>query len=220
MKKIYAIDIIREAWEKLKEDFLKHILVTGAVFIVIMFLIPLTGHKGMLAQLTVNVLNFILALFLIGYSLAVFRGQKLSFEGIFSEYVTIGVILNYVLYSLMLSAAVLGVLSLSIFGFASSMGKMLFLLFLVALLYLAIRLMFVAYFILDGDNFIEAIEHSWKLTQPHVLQLILFIILAAVIMLAGIVAFFAGIFVAYPLILFSQTLVYLKLKGEYNEEEI
>jgi len=66
--------------------------------------------------------------------------------------------------------------------------------------YLAVRFQFVSYRILEGDNPIEAFQHSWEITQDHVLELILFDLLLLGILIAGVIAFLVGTLVAVPLV--------------------
>lgn len=67
-------------------------------------------------------------------------------------------------------------------------------------IYLAVRFQFVSYRILEGDNPIEAFQHSWDITRGHVLELILFDLLLLGIFIAGILAFLVGTLVAVPLV--------------------
>lgn len=66
--------------------------------------------------------------------------------------------------------------------------------------YLAVRFQFVSYRILEGDNPIEAFQHSWEITQGHVLELVLFDLLLLGIFIAGVIAFLVGTLVAVPLV--------------------
>jgi len=83
-------------------------------------------------------------------------------------------------------------------------------------IYLAIRLQFVGYRILEGDGPFDALQNSWNLTEGHVLELLLFDLLLFGIIIAGILALLVGVLVAVPVAGLAMTDMYrfLKPSGE------
>ena len=83
-------------------------------------------------------------------------------------------------------------------------------------IYVAIRLQFVGFRILEGDNPIEALQNSWAITRGHVLELLMFDLLLFGIILAGIIALLVGVLVAVPVagLALADMYRFLKPSGE------
>lgn len=79
----------------------------------------------------------------------------------------------------------------------------------------AIRLQFYGYLIIDkGAGPVEALSRSWAVTKGVAFELFVFGILAALINLAGALAFFVGLFASVPIVLLAYAYVYRALLKE------
>jgi uncharacterized membrane protein len=83
-------------------------------------------------------------------------------------------------------------------------------------IYLAVRLQFVGFRILDGDNPIEALQNSWAITQGHVLELLMFDLLLFGIILAGVLALLVGVLIAVPVAGLALADMYRFLKPSHG----
>ncbi len=217
-KDLQPVEIINKAWAILKPDIFKHVLVFTVVFILNAIIAQL-GKNSTLLSLISAVLQIMLSMYLLGYSLSVVRRENLSFEGIFTKYVNGKTIIQYLLYAVLIVIATFGITPIFLF-FKSSYFFVATLILVLLLLYFAIRLMLVGYYIVDGYDFLDAMQKSWQATKGQELHLFVFILLAIAILIVGILVLFVGILVAYPLVIFAQTLIYLELKGESEEDSV
>lgn len=86
-------------------------------------------------------------------------------------------------------------------------------------IYLAIRLQFYPYFILEHDNSsIQALTNSFHITGDYLLELFLFGISVLLINVAGILLFGVGIIFTYPLTTLATALVYRRLVSTEKNE--
>lgn len=87
-------------------------------------------------------------------------------------------------------------------------------LFIVPGYYFMIKYQFVLYLIVDkGMDVVPAFNMSSQITKGVKWQLLFFDLLIGVIVLAGILLFFVGFFVAFPTALFASIFVYRKLSS-------
>jgi len=61
---------------------------------------------------------------------------------------------------------------------------------------------------------IEAMQESWRITTGHKGALFLFLLLALVLMIAGLCACGVGMFVAAPIVQIAMAFIYLRLTGQ------
>lgn len=88
-------------------------------------------------------------------------------------------------------------------------------------IYLAIRLKFYDYFIVDRrSGIIESLKKSWLITQGSVWNLFLFRLLLGLINLLGLLALMVGLFATLPITMVATAFVYRKLltQSETSEE--
>lgn len=86
------------------------------------------------------------------------------------------------------------------------------LLFLPFAIYFAIRLQFYAYFIIDKNmGPIESLKASWVITKGMTMNLFLFGLLLAAVVILGFVALIVGLLVALPVVSIATAYVYRRL---------
>lgn len=88
---------------------------------------------------------------------------------------------------------------------------------IVPAIYVFLRLQFAQLLIIDRDmDPMRAISLSWKATKGHVMQIFLFALASALVMLAGILALVVGYIVAFPVVLVATISVYRQLIEFYE----
>ncbi len=231
MKKITASRAFSRAWEIFKSNPIQHI----GVFLLAMFVVGIFNSlanpnmsallmRGGMDNMTNapmphvsplwSIVNFIIQaivyLFILGYSLDVVRNNYKGFSQIFSKYVTLKLFLYYFMFSILIGliAIILLLPGFMMILSKSGSGSIILLIGFIVFLYIAIRLMFTNYLFLDGHDFADAIKISWQKTKPYIGEIILLIILAVLVMFLGILALFIGIFVAIPVVYFAQAVFY------------
>ena len=82
-------------------------------------------------------------------------------------------------------------------------------------IYIACRLVFTSYLVMDEDmDPVAAVEASWRMTQGHTLKIFLLGILSIFIFLGGILLFIIGVFPALMWIKSSFAALYLSIQKE------
>lgn len=78
----------------------------------------------------------------------------------------------------------------------------------------------VTYLILDKNyGIFEAIKKSWIITKGNQFSLFKLILIAILSIVAGIIALFIGVFIAFAFIMLLNTLYYTKIAAQLNESE-
>jgi hypothetical protein len=89
-----------------------------------------------------------------------------------------------------------------------------FLLLFVPGIILSLGLSFTIYLVVDRQlGPIEALKESWRITDGHKVNLFLFGLVAALVMLAGALACGIGWLVAWPVVMLAQAFIYCQLTG-------
>jgi hypothetical protein len=107
-------------------------------------------------------------------------------------------------------------------GLASTLG-LIFLVAILPVIYLSIRWMFFGYLIVDKNSkTIESLRLSWKITEGNFWHLVGFGLSVIGLSILGLLALILGVFVAIPIIIMMQALIYLQLakKLEDNKQPI
>lgn len=88
------------------------------------------------------------------------------------------------------------------------------LLFVIPGIYLAVRLMFYTYYIVDKDaGIMDSIQRSWKLTQGGVINLFLLGVLFVIINFIGALFFGIGLAVTLPLTFLATAILYRRFQS-------
>ncbi len=227
MKKITAFQAYSLGWKFFKKNALQHIgvfLLMGIVMWVIsLLLMPATSSmwfKGFnmspgditamqsmtppyLAMLVLLLIEIFVYLFLYGYTLDIVRNQYEGLGEVFSKYVRDSIFLYVVIYAILFFLAAIAIL-IPIAGItAALLNNPLYGMVIgyLIILYLAIRLFFAFYFLLDGYDFADAIRLSWQKTRPYVGEILIFIIIPVII--------FIVVFIILMMMIFKNSVFFL-----------
>ena len=195
-------------WRKFKE---KGILFTGLVAIMAVLSsiqqTPQFSHSNTfigISEIYFPVITVIGMLMSTYFSLGIWkimimhsRGEEIDLSNLFT--ISFRNFIHYILaYLLSAIATVLGLVF-----------------FIVPGIHIALRLMFLAAFIVDKDQiFDEALKSSWKLTQGSTVKLFVWCVLATAIVIIGFLSLFVGVFVALPMVSLALAFIYLKLTDQ------
>ncbi len=201
-------------WNKFKEDpwFLVYL------FLIVFLINIVIGGIGIILEnvsdIAVSIFNLIgmvvgifISLGLIKIILSIYDNGKKNLSDIFSQTdILIRAIGAYIVFSI---AVGIGLLLLVIPG-----------------IYIAIRLFFFDYFLVDQrQGAIEALKSSWNMTKGNVFQIFCFIVLLILINLLGALALMVGLLVTAPVSGIAMAFAYRKMSGSEkkkateNEEE-
>ncbi len=148
---------------------------------------------GIAAQVLIFCLNIVISMGLIRLSLDFLDGKRPHMTEIFSP---ANLFIKFLTASVLYAAAsIAGLILLIIPG-----------------LILGIRLMFFDYFVIDkGMDGLSAVKESWKITQGLFWPLSVFVSLAILINIAGILLFGLGLIVTIPVTIVAEAFLYREL---------
>ncbi len=223
---------VRQAWEVFKANAGVHIAVFFLMFI-LQAVFSALSEKNATFLLLYVIVSMLVTLFLTGYAIRSVRKDVISINEVFSHSVSVGKIIQLFLFYLVAIILIIGLFLVVSFLFLGRIafweiattvempgGFVMFLLTLfVLLIYLSLRLMFTVYFIVDqNQNFITAMESSWKVTKGEFLRLFFLWILMFFMGIAGFLLFVIGLLVAIPVIYFAQAVAYEILRQKLAPE--
>ncbi len=78
-------------------------------------------------------------------------------------------------------------------------------------IYIAIRLQFVLFAVVEGNSALEALQKSWNITRGHVLRLLGFGLVGMLLNLTGVLALFVGMVITFPWTFTAQALLFRDL---------
>ena len=182
-------ELLHAGWVKTKEHF-------WFLFGMLVLVLLVTGASNNYTLIAIIVAVFA-SISVITASLTIVDGGIPSFKGLFSKYSNYKIFLNYIIASIAMGAAVLVGL----------------ILFVIPGIYLAIRLQFYKFLIVDKGDIspINALKESWKMTEGHTWNLFLFLVLVALLNIVGAILLGIGLFVTIPITLLSYAMLYRKL---------
>ncbi len=198
MKNISKVGLIKDSWEIVKKNY-KLVAVLLGAFIVYQFVQGIVqglfGQSALsvIVSLAFTVITIFLEIGFIKISLKLVDKKQAKFEELWAypQY-----LLRMIASSILYGLAVLGGL----------------ILFVVPGIYLALRLQFYSYVLLDKDTgVIDSLKKSWKLTQGNVINLFLFMLLIIGINILGAIALLVGLLITIPVSFIAVTLLYRKL---------
>jgi len=194
MKNISKVGLIKESWVIVKENY-KLIYALLIAFILYQFVQSLISafFENSILSVLISLAFFVITVFLeIGFikiSLKIVDKKAAKFQELWA----------YPQYLLrMLGATIL-------YSIAILVG-------LIPGIYLAIRLQFYSYTLLDKDkNIMESLKGSWEMTKGNVINLTLFMFLIFAINFLGALALLVGLLITIPISFIAVTLLYRKL---------
>ncbi len=201
-KKFSIGEAIKFGWQTMKQNFWFFaglLIITGLIFIVPDVIADLLEEESQGLAFAVSIAGSILSIViipgLVKISLNFCDNVKSEIIELFSQ---------YRLFFKFLFASILYVLIV----IAGSI------LLILPGIYLAIRLQFYKYFIVDKQSRItESLKRSWQVTQGSFWNLFLLGLLLGLINLAGFLVFLVGLFVTVPTTIVAVAFVYRKLLG-------
>ncbi len=241
MKKITASRAFSRGWEIFKQNALQHIgvffLVGVILWIIALVLMPAgsMNFKGFnmspeemaalqqarpsfLSMLVLIIVEIVAYMFLYGYTLDVVRNQYKGLGEVFSKYVRGSVFLNMLIFGIGFSLAAIAIfIPIVLLSYVFQSGSFLTFALIFGYLfviYLAIRMFFVYYLLLDGHDFADAIRLSWQKTRPYIGEIILFIIIAVALAFLGLLVLIIGLLVTIPIIYLAQAVFYNEAVSE------
>ncbi len=245
MKKITASQAFSRGWEIFKQNALQHIgvffLVGVILWIITLVLMPAgsMNFKGFnmspeelaamqqarpsfLSMLILFIVEIVAYMFLYGYTLDVVRNQYKGLGEVFSKYVRGSVFLNILIFGIGFFLAAIAIfIPLVLLSYVFQSGSFLTFALIFGylfVLYLAIRLFFVKYLLVDGYDFADALKISWQKTRPYIGEIILFIIIAVALAFLGLLVLIIGLLVTIPIIYLAQAVFYNEVVSEPADE--
>ncbi|MEK7662181.1 MAG: hypothetical protein AAB355_01605 [Patescibacteria group bacterium] len=182
-------ELIKFGWLKTKSHF---IFMVGLLFVVFLIAAAVGENK---------VLSILVAVFasitIINISLIIASGGKPKLKDLPAKYTNFKMIASYIISSLLEGVAVLAGLFLLV----------------VPGIYLALRLQFYKFLIVEKEDIgpIMALKKSWRMTEGHTWNLLLFMIMISFLNVFGMLLLGIGIFVTIPISVIAYALLYKKL---------
>jgi hypothetical protein len=160
---------------------------------------------------------------IVSISLLISRNQDFSFRDLYMpvlsqkrvlKFIALTILYAFLIvvclapFSIVITAAYMGNKSIAIFGLLLSV------LTLLPGIYLSVRLKFFPFIVVEHENasIPDLIKMSYKLTSRHFLPIFLFIIAASILNIIGVLFFFVGVFLTFPVTVFASAHMYNKLK--------
>jgi uncharacterized membrane protein len=195
------VELLKQSWAIVKKNYVLIALLVLAFF-VFSFIQGIVGgfvEDSPILSLIISLLFSALSLFLeIGFIKIVLKlvdGHKATIQELWAypQY-----FVNMVIASIIYVLIILGGLILLV----------------IPGIYLAIRLQFYSYAIVDKNaKPIDALKMSWKWTEGNAINLILFMLLLVALNIAGALVFLVGLLVTIPVSFVAVTLLYRKLSS-------
>ena len=198
MKSFDKVGLLKEGWELLKKNYklVGLILVAYFVYQAVTGLVQNTVKDtplAFVASVGFSLLTLFLEIGFLKIILKLVDGKQANFQELWA----------YPQYFLrFLGASIL-------MGLAVMVG---FILLVIPGIYLALRLQFTPFFVIDKDMAtMDALKASWDLTNGMVVNLFLFALLLIALNILGAIALLVGLLVTIPVSIFAVALLFRKL---------
>lgn len=191
-------------WETMKKNFFFYLGALVVYWVILGLLSSVQGHvHDQPAHFIISLIYFVVSTLLgIGFvriALKFIDQQVPVFSEIFSG-------TNY-LWSYLLATI--------IFSFLVGLGTILL---IIPGIYLAMRLQFFGYYIVDqGMDSVEALKASWAATNGLVLRLLGYDIVLILVVIAGAIALLVGLFAAVPVVMCAHAALYRQLVSQSQD---
>lgn len=198
MKNISKTGLIKNGWEILKKEYklIYSLVVAYFVYQIIQSIITSFFENGVVAiiiSLSFTIITLFLQIGFIKIILKLVDNKKAKFQELWA----------YPQYLIRFTGA-------SISYFLAVIIGLIF--FVIPGIYIAIRLQFYSYILLDKDTkAMDSLRESWKLTHDNVINLTLFMLLIIGFNLLGLLLFGVGLLLTIPITFFAVTILYRKL---------
>ncbi len=200
MKQFDKIGLIKHAWELVKKNakLIALLMVAFVVYQIVQGFVQGFFGEGLLAAL-VSIAFTVLTLFLeIGFIKIILKlvdGQKAEITELWA----------YPQYLLRMIGASI------VYGIIVMVG---FILLVIPGIYLALRLQFYSYYIVDKNaGAMDSLRMSWKATDKNVINVFLFMLILIALNILGAIVLLVGLLVTIPVSFIAVTLLYRKLSA-------
>lgn len=223
MKTFSVPDAIIAGWQLTKKYF---IISLGLIlaFGVVSWLLSFIGERGdaigWIAQLLNMVISIIFSMGIVRITVDVVDGEEPRFGAFkdvfprFFPYLGMSILLaifELVPFAIIFGVGVAIVSGMYILGDPEALLGLwwLILLAIIPVVYIAIRMFFAPYLLIDGNKGImESIKMSWNASATMQGKIFFFYIMSLLILLLGFVCFFVGAFVSILIICYAQAYIY------------
>ena len=200
MKDFDKVGLIKESWEIVKKNvrLIALLMIAFILYQIIQGIVQGFFRESILAAL-VSLAFTVVTLFLeIGFIKIVLK----LIDGHKAEITELWAYPQYLLR--MIGASIL-------YGLIVLVGLILL---IIPGIYLALRLQFYSYYIIDKDaEAIDSLKMSWKVTEGNMINIFLFTLLLVALNILGAIALLVGLLVTIPVSFVAITLLYRKLSA-------
>lgn len=225
MNTVNPLAAIKSGWQCTKNNFIVSLGLVMAywVFSGLLSLIPLNGVMGTIASLISMFVSLMWSLGIVRLTIDVVDGEEPRF-GVFGEtmprllqYLILAIIMSVIMLIpagiiLVVGAVTCGVSLTTLAAYdmtAISALSLWILLACVPVIYLSIRFYFAPYLLVDrGVGPVEALKMSWKASYAVQGRIFLFVLLALLIMIIGLMCFIVGVLVSMIITMYAQAALY------------
>ncbi len=200
MKQFDKIGLIKQSWELVKKNakFIALLMVAFVVYQIVQGVVQGFFGEGILASLVSLGFTVLTLFFQIGFIKIILKlidGHKAEISELWA----------YPQYLLRMIGASI------IYGIIVMLG---FILLIIPGIYLALRLQFYSYYIVDKNaGALDSLRMSWKATDKNVINIFLFMLLIIGINILGALALLVGLLITIPVSFIAVTLLYRKLSA-------
>lgn len=195
MNSFGKVDLVKEAWALFKKNLNLFALLVGVY--IVYYLVNGLFNDSVILSLLLSIVSLILEIGSINLVLRLVDGEKADIKDLYS-------------YSNLPMKAFKTFIA-SIFAGIAFVGGLILL--VIPGVYIAIRLQFFVYYIVDKDaDIMDALKMSWDLTKNGKLNLFLFDVLLVLLNFGGALLLGVGLLLTLPLSLVAMTLLYRKFQ--------
>lgn len=221
MNSFGKVALLKEAWEIFKKNLNVILMVVAVYFVYYLgqFFVKVAFARSPLALIFSLIFTIIFLVIQIGsynFMLRVVDGKTATIKDLYTYSNMTMKVLRNIAAIILVGAMVAGPMVLAIF-LAEFLHTNIFvlggLIYLIFGIYLAMRLMFVTYYIVDKNaGVVDSIKMSWELTRNAVINLFLLSIVFAIVNFIGALLFGIGLAITVPLTFLATALLYRKFQ--------
>lgn len=202
MDKFSKVSLLKEAWEIFKKNLNVILILIGVYFV---YYVAQYGSNYLfknsfiatILSLVFLIVSLVIQLGAYNLMLKIVDGHKADIKDLYAYPNALNKVIRNIVAGLIVGVIVVGGL----------------LLFIIPGIYLAVRLMFFTYYIIDKDaSIVDSIKMSWALTKGGVVNLFLLGLMFAAINFVGALLFGIGLAVTLPLTFLATALLYRKFQ--------
>ncbi len=200
MKQFDKIGLIKQSWEIVKKNakFVAILMVAFVVYQIVQGAVQGFFGEGLLASLVSLGFTVLTLFFQIGFIKIILKlidGHKAEITELWA----------YPQYLLRMIGATIVYTIIVVIGF---------ILLIIPGIYLALRLQFYSYYIVDKNaGAMDSLRMSWKATDKNVINIFLFMLLILGINILGALALLVGLLITIPVSIIAVSLLYRKLSA-------